>query len=111
MDGSICCKNEKPLPILNLLERYRKGLENLLVAFNAARYVTCERLMEELEVLLKQIIHLQPSFAQKQNFLQSEQLRIQELQLEFYSRSNTQINDLLKQVPKKTQLKRLEKFL
>ena len=109
MDGSTCCKNEKPLPILNLLAQYRKGLGKLLVAFNAARYITCERLMQELETLMQQII----AFKSHSGFAYdpSEQLRIQELQLEFYERSNAQLNDLLKKVPKRTQLNRLGKFL
>ena len=111
MDGSICYKSEKNLPILNLLEQYRNGLEDLLMAFNAARYATCDRLMKNLEVLMQQIIRNQPGFAKHSSTLQAEQLRIQELQLEFYERSQTQLNDLLKQVPKRTQLNRLEKFL
>ena len=113
MDGSICCKNEKPLLILDLLECYRKGLGNLLVAFNAARYATCDHLMKDLETLMQQIIAIksQPASAQNQPPIQAEQLRIQELQLEFYERSNAQINDLLKRTPKRTHLKRLEKFL
>ena len=113
MDGSICCKSEKHLQILDLLRQYRKELEKLLVAFNAARYATCDRLMKALERLMQQIIVLnpQPFFSQRQSALQAEQLRIQELQLEFYERSNNQLNDLLKRMPKRTQLNRLEKFL
>ena len=110
MDGLICCKNEKLLPIVSLLKQYRKELEKLLEAFNAARYTTCSQLMQALEVLMRQIISLNP----QQTFpspLQAEQLRIQELQFEFYERSNNQLNDLLKRIPKKTQIHRLGKFL
>ncbi len=111
MDGLICCKNEKLLPIVNLLEQYQKGLEKLLEAFNAARYATCKHLMQNLETLMQQILKIQSATDQNQNAIQLEQLRIQELQLEFYERSNTQLNDLLKRVPKRTQLNRLGKFL
>lgn len=110
MDGSICYKSEKNLPILNLLEQYRRGLEDLIVAFNAGRYATCNRLMKDLESLMQQVVENQSVFAQSTT-LKAGQLRIQELQLEFYERSQTQLNDLLRQVPKRTQLNRLEKFL
>ena len=110
MDGSICYKNEKHLPIRNLLEQYRKGLEQLLIAFNDARYVTCNRLIKDLEILMQQITQNQSVFAQHPR-LKAEQFRIQELQSEFYERSSVQLNDLLKQMPKRTQLHRLEKFL
>ena len=113
MDGSICCKNEKKLPILNLLKQYRKGLEDLLVAFNSARYATCGRLMEHLELSISQLStpNFRPVFAQKHGSISAEQLRIQELQSEFYERSHEQLNDLIKQAPKRTHLNRLEKFL
>ena len=113
MDGLICCKNEKLLPILNLLKQYRNGLEKLLIAFNSTRYATCERLLSELETVIQQISSsgFQPVFTQKQSSLQAEQLRIQELQLEFYERSNDQLNDLLKHAPKRTQINRLGKFI
>lgn len=113
MDGSTCYKNAKPLPILELLEQYRKGLGKLLIAFNAARYATCDRLMKDLEALMQQIISIkpQPASAQNQSPIQAERLRIQELQLEFYERSGTQLNDLLKRIPKRTQINRLVKFL
>ena len=110
MDGSICCKNEKHLPILSLLEQYRKDLEQLLIAFNDGRYTTCSHLMGDLEALMQQIIENQSAFVQHPN-LKAEQFRIQELQLEFYERSSVQLNDLLKRMPKRTQLNRLEKFL
>gem|GEM_PF-6486896 len=60
---------------------------------------------------MQQILKIQSATDQNQNAIQLEQLRIQELQLEFYERSNTQLNDLLKRVPKRTQLNRLGKFL
>ncbi len=113
MDGLICCKNEKLLPIVSLLKQYRTGLENLLTAFNARRYATCDHQLKNLEVLMQQLTadKFRPYFAQTENTLQSEKLRIQELQTEFYNRSHQQLNDLLKQVPKRTQINRLEKFL
>ena len=113
MDGSICCRNEKRVPILNLLKQYRKGLEDLLTAFNSARYATCDRLMRHLEVSISQLStpNFQPVFAQKHGSISAEQLRIQELQAEFYERSHDQIDDLIKQAPKRTHLNRLEKFL
>lgn len=113
MVGMTCCKNEKIPQVLDLLEQYRQGLRKLLDAFNAKRYATCDRWMKNLEVLMQQLTsdEFQSYLPQNESALQAEQLRIQELQTEFYDRSRQQLNDLLKQVPKRTQLNRLEKFL
>lgn len=113
MDGLVCCRNEKRFLALDLLEQYRKALEKLVVAFNAMRYATCDDLMNRLGTLTRQltVIASQPIFTQKQSAIQAEQLRIQELQMLFYERSQERLNDLLKQIPRRTQLNRLEKFL
>ena len=113
MVGSTCYKSEKMIPMLNLLKQYRQVLEASLDAFNAQRYTTCDRLMKRLESQMQQLTspEFQPAFSQNPSALQSEQLRIQELQTEFYNRSHQHLNDLLKQIPKRTQLNRLEKFL
>jgi predicted transcriptional regulator len=110
MDGLKCCKNEKKLPILNLLEQYKKGLEKLLDAFNAARYATCTHLMTQLGKLIQQM-QLYTLSDKEQAVVRLERKRIQELQSLFYERSRYQLNDLIEHAPKRSLLNRLEKFL
>ena len=113
MDGLICYKNEKRFLKLDLLKQYRKSLEELITAFNAMRYATCEALMNHLSVLAEQLtdVTIQPTSDQKQSVLWAEHLRIQELQMLFYQRSQELLNDLLKQIPKRAHLDRLGKSL